>query len=76
MCDLGNVKSEEAVARVGPQRHRKKKIYKNIYGIQYAIQFPNIGLHLSSRGYLSDKGSVVCFAHAYTYISVWIRKTN
>ena len=25
VCDLGNLKNEEAMARVGPQRHRKKK---------------------------------------------------
>ena len=25
VCDLGNLKNEEAMARVGPQRHKKKK---------------------------------------------------
>jgi len=35
VCDLENLKTEEAVTRVGSQRHRKKKyIYIYIYKLQ------------------------------------------
>jgi len=30
VCDLENLKNEEAMTRVGSQRHRKKKISTNI----------------------------------------------
>ena len=31
VCDLETSKNEEAMARVGPQRHREKKIYVYVY---------------------------------------------
>jgi hypothetical protein len=33
VCDLGNLKNEEAMTRVGSQRHRKRKRKRNVGGI-------------------------------------------
>ena len=38
LCDLENLKNEEAMAHVGPQRQRKN-IYIYIYIIQYVASF-------------------------------------
>jgi len=40
VCDLENIKNEEATTRVGSQRHRKKKKYIYIYILYIVYSVP------------------------------------
>jgi len=42
LCDLENLKNEEAMARVGPQRHRKKKINSLLVQLMALFQVPRL----------------------------------
>jgi len=50
VCDLENLKNEEAMTRVGPQHHSKKKKKKKtidnkwrVYEVTAALAVPNFG---------------------------------